>query len=66
MGNLTPTPKVAAGGTTGAAVLVLLWIAGLLGLELPPEVAGAIVLLATAGAAWLKSDLSSPGRHAAE
>lgn len=66
MSKYTPTPKVAAGSTTGAAVLVLLWLAGLMGLDLPPEVAGALVLLATAGAAWLKSDRSSPGRHVAE
>ena len=47
-----PTRKVAAGGGTGAATLVLLWVASLLGVEMPEPVAGAIVLLASGLAAY--------------
>ncbi len=34
-----PTRKVAAGGLTGGAAGVIVWLAGLAGLEVPPEVA---------------------------
>ena len=64
MGTMTPTPKVAAGTTAGAAVLVLVWAAGLAGLEVPELVAGALVLLIGNGAAWLKSERPR-GDHAA-
>ena len=63
--NYAPTPKVAAGSTSGAAALLLVWILGQAGVDMPPEVAGAAVLVITAGAAWLKSDRTSPGRHEA-
>lgn len=33
------SPKVQAGGVTGAAALVLVWVAGQFGLEVPAEVA---------------------------
>lgn len=56
MANLKPTEKVQAGGYAGAASLVLLWLAGQLGIDLPPEVAGALVLLVAGAGAWLKTE----------
>lgn len=34
-----PTRKVTAGATAGGAAGVIVWLAGLFGLEVPPEVA---------------------------
>lgn len=67
MSKYTPTPKVAAGGYAGAAALVLVWLLGQFGVDMPPEVAAALALLAYGGAAYLKRDRTSPeGCHAAE
>lgn len=49
-----PQPKVVAATAAGAATIVLVWIAGLLGLAVPPEVASAVTVLLAAGAAYLK------------
>lgn len=49
-----PTRKWIAGVSTGGGALVLVWLAGLLGVDMPPEVAGSLVLGAGAAAAWLK------------
>lgn len=70
MANLKPTEKVQAGGYAGAGSLVLLWLAGQLGINLPPEVAGALVLLVAGAGAWLKTEGAgwfrrSEGRHSA-
>lgn len=51
---MKPVPKVAAGGTAGAAVVVLLWAAQTAGIELPDTVANSIVALVFFAAAWLK------------
>lgn len=59
-GKLTPTPKVAAGTVAGALGVALVYVAGLFDLELPEEVAGALVLLMTAAAAYLTRDRTSP------
>jgi hypothetical protein len=56
MANLTPTPKVAAAGISGAITVLLIWIAGLTGVPLTPEVASAITLLIMSASAWLKKD----------
>jgi hypothetical protein len=50
--------KVAAGSNAAAVVLVLVWIAGMLGLEVPTEVAGALVLLGGTLAGWLMPELA--------
>lgn len=50
-----PTPKVAAAGTAGAATIVLVYIVGLLGLDVPPEVASAVTALLSFGAGYLKT-----------
>lgn len=49
-----PQPKVVAATAAGAATILLVWIAGLLGLAVPPEVASAVTVLLAAGAAYLK------------
>ena len=40
-----PHPKVAAGGAAGAASIVIVYIAGQCGLEIPAEVASAIAVV---------------------
>lgn len=59
-----PTPKIAAAGTAGAAAIVLVWVAGLFGVDMPEYVAVAIGALAAAGAGYIKSD-GGDGRHVA-
>lgn len=62
-----PTPKLVAGTVSGAAVIVLLWVADVVGLDLPQAVAGSIVLLGAALAAYVKRNYikDEPGEHAA-
>lgn len=48
-------PKVAAGGAAGAASVVLVWVAGLFGLDVPAEVASAFTVLLSFAAAYLKA-----------
>jgi hypothetical protein len=50
----TPQPKVVAATAAGAATVVVVWVAGLLGLVVPPEVASAVTVLLAAGAGYLK------------
>lgn len=65
MANLAPTSKVTAAGTSGAAAVVLVWLAGTIGLDMPAEVAaGFAVLLATA-AGYIKTERAGKGRHSA-
>jgi hypothetical protein len=45
---------VTAGAAAGAAVVVLVWVLGLLGVDLPAEVASALTVLAGFGAGYLK------------
>lgn len=47
-------PKVQAGGAAGAASIVVVFIAGQLGLDVPPEVASALTVLISTGAGYLK------------
>lgn len=51
---LKPEPKVAAGGAAGAVTIVLVYLASLAGLDVPPEVASAFTVLVSFGAAYLK------------
>lgn len=48
-------PKVAASSVTAAAVSVILWVAKQVGVDMPVEVAGAIVVVATFAAGYLKA-----------
>lgn len=54
MSDRAPQPKVIAATSAGAATAVLVWIVGLLGLDVPPEVASAVTVLLAAGAGYLK------------
>lgn len=65
MANLAPTSKVTAAGTAGAAALVLVWILGSFGVEVPPEVAAALTALIATAAGWLKRERTGNGRHRA-
>lgn len=47
------TPKVAASGITGAITIILVWIAKISGLEIPPEVASAFTTVLSFVAAYL-------------
>lgn len=52
--RLAPTPKVIAATTAGAATIVLVWIVGMFGVDVPPLVASAVTVLLTAGTGYLK------------
>lgn len=54
--SLSPTRKVSAGTATGAAVVILVWVAGMFGLDVPPEVASAAAVLLGFGAAYVVKD----------
>ena len=64
--TLTPTAKVTSGTAAGAVTIVLVWIAGMIGIEVPPEVASAVTVLIGFGVAYLVPDGSSDGKHVAE
>lgn len=55
MDSKKPQPKVVAGGVAGAAVVVLVWAASMSGLEIPAEVAGALIVLISFAAGYLKA-----------
>jgi hypothetical protein len=46
-------PKVAAGGIAGAVTIILVYIASLLGLDVPSEVAQAFTVVLSFAAGWL-------------
>lgn len=50
-----PQSKVVAGGAAGAFAIVLVYIAGLFGLDVPAEVAASVTVLLSTGAAYLKA-----------
>lgn len=50
-----PVAKVWAGGVASAASLVLVYVVGLFGIDVPAEVASAFTFLLGTGAAYLKS-----------
>lgn len=54
--TLAPKPKVAAGGAAGAAGILIVFIAGQLGLEVSGEVAAAITTLLSFTAAYFKRE----------
>ena len=53
--NKKPVPKVVAGGVAGAVTILLVYIASMLGLDVPPEVSSAFTVIVSAGAGYLKS-----------
>lgn len=50
----TPQTPLGAATTAGALTVVLVWIVGMLGLEVPPEVSSAFTVLLSAGAGLLR------------
>jgi hypothetical protein len=52
--DATPTPKVAAAGVAGSFTIVLVYVAGLIGLDIPPEVASAVTAIVAFGAGYIK------------
>lgn len=65
MSNYTPSTKVATGTVGGALAILIVWIVGTLGVEMPAEVGTAIGVLTTAFLAWLVPD-KKKGRYEAE
>jgi hypothetical protein len=53
---VTPTDKVAAGGAASLAAVVLAWVAGELGVDMPAEVAAAFTGLLAFAAGWFKRE----------
>jgi hypothetical protein len=49
-------PKVFASALAGAATLVLVYVASLFGVDVPPEVASAVTVLFSSAAGYLKRD----------
>lgn len=53
---MTPvSPKVQAAGAAGAITVLLVWIAGMFGLDVPAEAASAFTVLISTVAAYIKS-----------
>lgn len=55
-GSRAPAAKVAAGGAAGAASVLVVFIAGQLGLDVPPEAAAALTTLFAFAAGYLRKD----------
>jgi len=49
----TPTQKVSAAGIGGALSIVIVYVFGLLGLDMPPEVASALTAIVSFAAGYL-------------
>ena len=62
-----PSPKVTAAALAGAGTVIVVWLVGLAGVEVPPEVGSALTVLLMGGAGWLKRDhLRDVGAEALE
>jgi hypothetical protein len=51
--------KVGVGAAAGAVTIVLVWIANMLGLDVPAEVASAVTVLITAVVGWLTPETAT-------
>lgn len=51
-----PRKKVVAGAVAGSATVVIVWLLGQFGVDVPPEVASALTVLLGSGAAYLKRE----------
>lgn len=66
--NLAPTSKVAAVGSVGALAVVLVWLAGAFGLDMPAEVAAGFAVLLNTAAGYIKTERAGSkqkGRYSA-
>jgi hypothetical protein len=52
--SYAPRPKVVAGGIAGAASILVVYVASLFGLDVPPEVASAFTVVVSFGASYIK------------
>ena len=53
---MAPNPKVQAAGAAGAVTVLLVWLAGMFGVDVPPEAASAFTVLIAATAGYLKAE----------
>lgn len=51
---MSPQPKVVAGGVAGAFTILLVWVLGTLGVDVPAEASSAITTLVSFVAGYLK------------
>jgi hypothetical protein len=56
MSNATPTPKVAAGSAAGALTVLLVWVLGSFGVDVPAEAAAALATLLGFATAYMVPD----------
>lgn len=56
MADLVPTAKVTAGAAAGAVTVLLAFVLGAIGVDVPQGVSAAVTVLLTAGAAYLKRE----------
>lgn len=56
MDSARPQPKVAAAGVSGALAIVVVWVAGQFGVDMPAEVGASFATLAAFAGGWLKRD----------
>ena len=52
--NVKPVPKVTAAAAGGGLAVILVWVAGLLGVDVPPEVAAAFTTVLSFAGGWIK------------
>lgn len=57
----TPTNKVAAAGIGGAIAVVLVWVTGLFGVDMPGEVAAAFTVILAFAAGYFTRERSGQG-----
>lgn len=62
---LKPVPKVAAAGTAGVAATVIIIVAQMAKVDIPPEVAAGVVAIVTFAIGWWKKDHTKPAAPAA-
>lgn len=63
--NHTPNRKVTGAGLSGALAIILVWAAGLGGVEVPAEVGAAFATVISVGTAYLLPEHARDGRHGA-
>ena len=52
--NIKPQPKVTAGAAGGAVGIIVVWVLGQFGLDVPAEVGGAFSTVGAFAGSWLK------------
>lgn len=58
---MTPTPKVAAAGVSGAVAVILVWAAkAVFGIDVPAEVAAALAVVISVAGGYIKRENHPP------